>query len=96
MRETILGGGGDAKARAGLRQALDGAGYMAAEAADGNDALAVPRFMRFDLLITDMDAPVLDALRSELSATRVMRRAGLPQPCENEKRLDTVRAALAS
>jgi len=52
MHETILIAGDDRGVSTILRQALERAGYITAEAVDGNETVAVTHFMQFDLLIT--------------------------------------------
>ena len=88
MHETILIAGDDVEVRAILRQALERAGYVTAEAADGSEMLAVLRFMQFDLLITDMAMP-------ERVAPKMIPMAVLPKAGEHQRLLDTVRAVLA-
>ena len=78
MHESILIADDDAGVREILRTALERAGYVTIEAADGSQALAALRTMRFDLLITSVAMPerdgleVLESLRYQRTAPKVI------------------------
>src|SRR5579872_3730445 len=62
MHETILIAGIDGAVRKILREALDLAGYVTVEAADGSEALMALQTMQFDLLMADIAMPERDVL----------------------------------
>jgi len=82
MEETILIADDDGDVRSIMRQCLERAGYVIAEAADGSQALAALRAMQFDLLITDLAMPekdgleLLEALRYEKKMPKVIAMSG--------------------
>ena len=82
MHETILIADDDAEVRGILREALERAGYVTVEAADGNEALTALRTMQFDLLITDIAMPerdgleMMEALQYERNSPKVIAMSG--------------------
>lgn len=51
-----------ASLRMAIRIALTGAGYAVTEASDGAEGLAKATATRFDLIVTDLNMPVMDGL----------------------------------
>jgi CheY-like chemotaxis protein len=82
MHETILIADDDAAVRGILRAALERAGYVTVEAADGNEALTALRTMQFDLLIADIAMPervsleMIEALRYERNSPKLIAMSG--------------------
>lgn len=62
MSASILVVDDSASVKAAIRIALTGAGYQLAEAADGAEGIAQANAGNFDLIITDLNMPVMDGL----------------------------------
>jgi CheY-like chemotaxis protein len=79
---TVLVVGDEGGLRAVMRRVLEGRGYHVVEAADGNQALALFRRERPDLVISDIIMPDRDgietiaAMKAENPATKVLAISG--------------------
>jgi two-component system chemotaxis response regulator CheY len=62
MTASILTVDDSASIRQAIRIALTGAGYAVSEAANGAEGLAKAEAGAFDLIITDLNMPVMDGL----------------------------------
>jgi two-component system chemotaxis response regulator CheY len=62
MTKTILAVDDSASVRQMVNLTLRGAGYQVIEAVDGNDALAKARAASVDMIITDLNMPVMNGL----------------------------------
>lgn len=78
MTAAILIVDDSASVRAAVRIALTGAGYQIAEAADGADGIARAGAEQFDLVITDLNMPVMDGLTMIETMRAMPAHAGLP------------------
>jgi len=78
MSASILIVDDSVSVRAAIRIALTGAGYHLAEAADGAAGLARAGAERFDLIITDLNMPVMDGLQMIEELRAVPAHAGVP------------------
>jgi len=62
MTKSILSVDDSASMRQMVRLTLAGAGYHVVEATDGADGLAKARGTLFDMILTDLNMPVMDGL----------------------------------
>jgi len=62
MSASILAVDDSASMRVAIKIALSGAGYAVTEAVDGADGVAKAQAGRFDLIVTDLNMPVMDGL----------------------------------
>ncbi|MBW7921231.1 MAG: response regulator [Rubellimicrobium sp.] len=78
MSASILVVDDSASVRAAVRIALTGAGYRIAEATDGADGIARAGGEHFDLVITDLNMPVMDGLAMIEAMRAIPAHAGMP------------------
>lgn len=78
MSASILVVDDSASVKAAIRIALTGAGYQLAEAADGAEGIARANAGHFDLIITDLNMPVMDGLTMIETMRAMPAHAGVP------------------
>lgn len=78
MSASILVVDDSASVKAAIRIALTGAGYQLAEAADGAEGIARANAGNFDLIITDLNMPVMDGLTMIETMRAMPAHAGVP------------------
>uniref|UniRef100_A0A9E8CKG8 Response regulator n=1 Tax=Bosea sp. NBC_00436 TaxID=2969620 RepID=A0A9E8CKG8_9HYPH len=61
-----------------IKLVLSGAGHQVAEAGDGADGLAKAKAQRFDLIITDLNMPVMNGLEMIRGMRALPSFAGIP------------------
>ena len=62
MSASILTVDDSPSLRMAIKIALTGAGYAVEEAGDGQQGLAATNAQRFDLIVTDLNMPIMDGL----------------------------------
>lgn len=62
MSAAILAVDDSASIRVAIKIALSGAGYAVTEAVNGADGIAKAQAGRFDLIVTDLNMPIMDGL----------------------------------
>ncbi len=62
MSASILAVDDSASIRVAIKIALSGAGYTVSEAVDGSDGLAKAQAGAYDLIVTDLNMPIMDGL----------------------------------
>jgi two-component system chemotaxis response regulator CheY len=78
MTAKILTVDDSASIRMTTKIALSGAGYAVTEAVDGADGLAKAKAGSFDLVITDLNMPVMDGLTMIEELRRLPAHMGVP------------------
>lgn len=78
MSASILVVDDSASVKAAIRIALTSAGYQLAEAADGAEGIAQANTETFDLIITDLNMPVMDGLTMIETMRAMPAHAGVP------------------
>ncbi len=78
MTAAILVVDDSASVKAAIRIALTAAGYRLAEAADGAEGIARANAGNFDLIITDLNMPVMDGLTMIETMRTMPAHAGVP------------------
>lgn len=78
MTASILTVDDSPSIRMALKIALTGAGYSVAEAADGAEGIAKAKASAFDLIITDLNMPVMDGLTMIEEMRRMPEQMGVP------------------
>ena len=78
MCASILTVDDSASIRATIRIALTGAGYSVAEAEHGADGIAKANAGNYDLIITDLNMPVMDGLTMIEELRRLPAHMGVP------------------
>lgn len=78
MSASILIVDDSASVKAAIRIALTGAGYRLTEAADGAEGIAKANAAGFDLIITDLNMPVMDGLTMIETMRAMPAHAGVP------------------
>ncbi len=78
MTASILTVDDSPSIRMALKIALTGAGYSVAEAADGAEGIAKAKASAFDLIITDLNMPVMDGLAMIEEMRRMPEQMGVP------------------
>lgn len=78
MTASILTVDDSASIRVTIKIALTGAGYTVAEAENGADGIAKANAGNFDLIITDLNMPVMDGLTMIEQLRKIPAHAGVP------------------
>ncbi len=78
MTASILTVDDSASIRVTIKIALTGAGYTVAEAENGADGIAKANAGNFDLIITDLNMPVMDGLTMIEELRKIPAHAGVP------------------
>ena len=78
MSASILIVDDSASVKAAIRIALTGAGYRLTEAADGAEGIAKANADGFDLIITDLNMPIMDGLTMIETMRTMPAHAGVP------------------
>lgn len=78
MTASILTVDDSASIRVTIKIALTGAGYTVAEAENGADGIAKANAGNFDLIITDLNMPVMDGLTMIEELRKMPAHAGVP------------------
>mgnify|MGYP002621928065 FL=1 len=78
MTASILTVDDSASIRVTIKIALQGAGYTVAEAENGADGIAKANAGNFDLIITDLNMPVMDGLTMIEELRKLPAHAGVP------------------
>ena len=78
MSANILTVDDSASIRLTTKMTLTNAGYTVAEAADGAQGLAAAKAGHFDLIITDLNMPVMDGLTMIEELRKLPEQAGVP------------------
>lgn len=78
MTASILTVDDSASIRVTIKIALEGAGYTVAEAENGVDGIAKANAGNFDLIITDLNMPVMDGLTMIEELRKLPAHAGVP------------------
>ena len=78
MTASILTVDDSPSIRMALKIALTGAGYSVAEAGDGAEGIAKAKASAFDLIITDLNMPVMDGLTMIEEMRRMPEQMGVP------------------
>ena len=78
MSAAILTVDDSASIRVAINIALSSAGYNVTEAVDGAEGLSKANASNFDLIITDLNMPVMDGLTMIESMRRVPKLQGVP------------------
>ena len=75
---TVLAVDDSASIRQAVKIALNSAGYQVTEAVDGSDGLARASTATFDVIITDLNMPVMDGLAMIREIRKLPSYAGVP------------------
>lgn len=78
MSANILTVDNSASIRLTTKVTLSNAGYSVTEAADGAEGLATAKGGRFDLIVTDLNMPVMDGLTMIEELRKLPGQAGVP------------------
>ncbi|ARM13831.1 MULTISPECIES: response regulator [Rhizobium] len=78
MSANILTVDDSASIRLTTKVTLSNAGYNVTEAADGAEGLATAKSSRFDLIVTDLNMPVMDGLTMIEELRKLPGQAGVP------------------
>ena len=78
MSANILTVDDSASIRMTTKIALSGAGYTVTEAVDGADGLAKAQHASFDIIVTDLNMPVMDGLTMIEELRKLPSLAGVP------------------
>ncbi len=78
MTATILTVDDSASIRVAIKIALTGAGYTVNEASDGADGIRKANAGKFDLIITDLNMPVMNGLTMIEELRKIPAHSGLP------------------
>ncbi|ARQ59858.1 MULTISPECIES: response regulator [Rhizobium] len=78
MTANILTVDDSASIRLTTKVTLTNAGYIVTEAADGAEGLATAKGSRFDLIVTDLNMPVMDGLTMIEELRKLPGQAGVP------------------
>ncbi|EJB02168.1 response regulator [Rhizobium redzepovicii] len=78
MSANILTVDDSASIRLTTKVTLSNAGYSVTEAADGAEGLATAKGGRFDLIVTDLNMPVMDGLTMIEELRKLPGQAGVP------------------
>ncbi|AIC28886.1 MULTISPECIES: response regulator [Rhizobium] len=78
MSANILTVDDSASIRLTTKVTLTNAGYSVTEAADGAEGLATAKGSRFDLIVTDLNMPVMDGLTMIEELRKLPGQAGVP------------------
>ncbi len=78
MTASILTVDDSASIRVAIKIALTGAGYTVSEAGDGADGIKKANAGKFDLIITDLNMPVMDGLTMIEELRKIPAHSGLP------------------
>ena len=78
MTASILTVDDSPSIRVALKIALTNAGYSVAEAGDGAEGIAKAKASAFDLIITDLNMPVMDGLTMIEELRRMPDQTGVP------------------
>ncbi|AJC81033.1 response regulator CheY-like domain-containing protein [Rhizobium etli bv. phaseoli str. IE4803] len=78
MTANILTVDDSASIRLTTKVTLTNAGYSVTEAADGAEGLATAKGSRFDLIVTDLNMPVMDGLTMIEELRKLPGQAGVP------------------
>lgn len=78
MTASILTVDDSASIRVAIKIALTSAGYTVSEASDGADGIRKANAGKFDLIITDLNMPVMDGLTMIEELRKIPAHSGLP------------------
>jgi two-component system chemotaxis response regulator CheY len=78
MSASILTVDDSSSIRVAIKVALTGAGYQVSEAVDGADGLKKANAGNFNLIITDLNMPVMDGLTMIEELRKIPAHSGLP------------------
>lgn len=78
MTASILAVDDSPSLRIAIRIALSGAGYSVTEAGDGREGLQKAASARFDMIVTDLNMPVMDGLTMIRELRRSPQHSGTP------------------
>ncbi|MGO4682394.1 response regulator [Hyphomicrobium sp. 2TAF46] len=78
MTASILTVDDSASIRVAIKLALTGAGYSVSEAGDGADGIRKANAGKFDLIITDLNMPVMDGLTMIEELRKIPAHCGVP------------------
>lgn len=78
MTASILTVDDSASIRVAIKIALTGAGYTVSEAGDGADGIRKANAGKFDLIITDLNMPIMDGLTMIEELRKIPAHSGLP------------------
>jgi two-component system chemotaxis response regulator CheY len=78
MSGSVLTVDDSSSVRVAIRIALSGAGYTVSEAENGADGIAKANANNFDLIVTDLNMPVMDGLTMIEQLRRNPAHAGVP------------------
>ncbi|CCB67700.1 MULTISPECIES: response regulator [unclassified Hyphomicrobium] len=78
MSASILTVDDSSSIRVAIKVALTGAGYQVSEAVDGADGIKKANAGKFDLIITDLNMPVMDGLTMIEELRKIPAHSGVP------------------
>ncbi|MBS0252996.1 MAG: response regulator [Proteobacteria bacterium] len=78
MSASILTVDDSSSIRVAIKVALTGAGYQVSEAVDGADGIKKANAGKFDLIITDLNMPVMDGLTMIEELRKIPAHCGVP------------------
>ncbi|HML27840.1 MAG TPA: response regulator [Hyphomicrobium sp.] len=78
MSASILTVDDSSSIRVAIKVALTGAGYSVSEAVDGADGIKKANAAKFDLIITDLNMPVMDGLTMIEELRKLPAHSGVP------------------
>lgn len=78
MSASILTVDDSSSIRVAIKVALTGAGYQVSEAVDGMDGIKKANAGKFDLIITDLNMPVMDGLTMIEELRKIPAHCGVP------------------
>jgi two-component system chemotaxis response regulator CheY len=78
MSASILTVDDSSSIRVAIKVALTGAGYQVSEAVDGADGIKKANAGKFDLIITDLNMPIMDGLTMIEELRKIPAHSGVP------------------